>query len=107
MDMGTLYMLIMLAATLFVTSLACAVTNRANVVTILCMFFSGIIFWALSNEFLGGTLTRINSVTGTADIIQDATASNILLVVGFLMLAGFAFQIWQEISNSGITKEVD
>lgn len=75
MDMGTLYILIGLAITLFVASLGCAVTNRANVVTIICMFFSGIIFWAVANEFIGGTVTRVNSVTGTADVIQDGRYS--------------------------------
>jgi len=107
MDMGTLYILASLGVCLFITSLGCAVTNRANVITIMCMFFSGIIFWALSNEFIGGTVTRLNEVTGTADIIQDATASNILLVVGLLMIAGFAFQVWQAVHTSGVVSELD
>jgi len=107
MDISVVYILLTLSIFLFTASLWCAVTNRSNVVTILSMFFSGIIFWALSNEFIGGTVTRINEVTGAQDIIQDVTASNILLVVGLLMLAGFAFQVWQMISTSGISRELD
>lgn len=106
MDISTLYMLLVVAFVLFGASLVCAVTGRENVITIMCMFFSGIICWALSNEYIGGNLTRINSVTGTADIIRDGTASSVLLVVGLLMLAGFAIQVWKVVSTSGMIQEL-
>ncbi len=106
MDISTLYMLLALASLLFLVSLFCAVTEHENVITIMCMFFSGIIFWATSNEYIGGTLTRINSVTGTVDVIRDSTASSVLLVLGLLMLAGFAVQVWKAVSTSGMVQEL-
>lgn len=107
MDITIVYILLTLALLLFLASLGCAVTNRANVITIMAMFFSGIIFWALSNEFIGGTVTRINEVTGAHDIIRDATTSNILMAIGLLSLAGFAVQVYQAVQTSGMTNELD
>ncbi|MCE5227034.1 MAG: hypothetical protein LLG05_14410 [Porphyromonadaceae bacterium] len=106
MDITVVYLLLFLSIFLSGISLACAATNRSNVVTMMAMFFSGVIFWALSNEFIGGTVTRVNSVTGASEVIRDVTASNVLMGIG-LMLAGFAVQVWQAVSTSGMVNELD
>ena len=107
MDISTMYLLLFIAAMLFVISLVCAVTGRENVITIMCMFFSGVIFWAMSNTYISGTLTKVNPVTGAADIIQDSTASSILMYVGLLILGGFVLQVWQAFFTSGVVEALD
>ena len=107
MDISTMYLLLFIAAMLFVISLVCAVTGKENVITIMCMLFSGVIFWAMSNTYVGGSLTKINPVTGTADIIQDSIASSILMYVGLLIIAGFVLQVWQAFATSGVVEALD
>lgn len=105
MDMTTLWLLVALAIVLLVISVFCAATDRANIITIMSMLFSGIIFWAVSNSYVSG-LTKINEVTGAADIIRDSTASAIFMAVGLLAIAGFVLQVWEAVMTSGIIKEM-
>jgi Na+/phosphate symporter len=107
MDISTMYLLLFLAALLFVISLFCAVTGRENIITIMCMLFSGIICWAMSNTYISGTLTKVNPVTGVADIIQDGTASSVLMLIGLLAMFGFVLQVWQAFSSSGVVEAFD
>lgn len=106
MDMSTLYLLLFLAVVLFTISLVCAVTERTNIITVACMFVSGLVCWVISNAYVGGTLTRINEVTGAADVIRDGIASDIFMLFGLLAMAGAVIQIWYALSSSGVVEEL-
>ena len=106
MEIITLYLLLFLSVTLFIVSLFCAVTDKENILTAFCMFVSGLIFWVLSNSYVSGSLTRINEVTGTADIITDGIASDIFMLVGLVAMVGFVIQVWAAISTSGVIEEL-
>lgn len=106
MDMSTLYLLLFLAVVLFLVSLACAVTERTNIITVACMFVSGLICWVISNAYIGGTLTKINAATGAADVIRDGVASDIFMLFGLLAMAGAVIQVWYALSSSGVVEEL-
>lgn len=106
MDISTLYMLLLVASGLFLVSLFCAVTDRENMITVMCMCFSGIIYWACSNVYLSGNLVRTNVATGLPEVLQDGTASSVLFYIGLLVLAGFVLQIYKVFSSSGAIEEM-
>ena len=106
MDMSTLYLLLFLAVVLFLVSLACAVTERTNIITVACMFVSGLVCWVISNAYVGGTLTKINAATGAADVIRDGVASDIFMLFGLLAMAGAIIQVWYALSSSGVVEEL-
>lgn len=106
MDMSTLYLLLFLAVVLFLVSLICAVTERTNIITVACMFISGLICWVISNAYIGGSLTKINAATGAADVIKDGIASDIFMLFGLLAMAGALIQVWYALSSSGVVEEL-
>lgn len=106
MDMSTLYLLLFLAIVLFLVSLICAVTERTNIITVACMFISGLICWVISNAYIGGSLTKINAATGAADVIKDGIASDIFMLFGLLAMAGAIIQVWYALSSSGVVEEL-
>lgn len=106
MDVLTLYLLMFLATVLFLVSLARAVAGRDNIITVFCMFVSGLICWVVSNAYVSGSLTRLNAVTGAAEVIRDGVASDIFMLVGLMCMVGVVIQVWQAISSSGVVEEL-
>ena len=106
MDMSTLYLLLFLSVILFLVSLACAVTERTNIISVACMFVSGLICWVISNAYVGGALTKVNPATGLAEVLQDGVASDIFMLFGLLAMAGAVIQVWYAISTSGVVEEL-
>jgi hypothetical protein len=105
MVIGTMYMLLAVAAILFLISLIAYMTDNENIITLSCMMISVTMFWKLGNAYIDGTLTRIVGETGIVEVVREPVAASIFHWLAFVLFIGFIIQIIKVMKDSKVIEE--
>ena len=105
MDIGTMYMLLAVAAILFLISLIAYMTDNENIITLSCMMISVTTLWKLGNVCIDGTLTRTVGETGIVEVVREPVAASIFHWLAFVLFIGFVIQVVKVIKDSKVVEE--
>lgn len=93
MDIGTMYMLLVVAAALFTVSLWAYITSNINIITLSCTMISAVMFWKLGNVYIDGTLTRFIGNTSVIEVVREPVAASIFHWIAIVVFIGFTVQM--------------
>ena len=105
MDIETMYMLLVVAAGLFVVRLWAYTTENINIITLHCPMISAGMFWKLGTTYIDGTLTKLVGETSVTEIVREPVATFIFHWLAIVVFIMFIVQLITMFKNSKAIEE--
>lgn len=105
MDIGTMYVLLSVAAGFFIITLWSYITGNINIITLSCTMISAVMFWKLGNAYIDGTLTRLVGETSVIEVVREPVATAVFHWIAIVVFIAFVVQMITVFKDSKVIEE--